>query len=455
MAKAQILIVEDDNIVVLELSDRLQSLGYAVSGVASYGKEAVEKAAEMRPDLALMDIRLKGAMNGVGAAEEIRARFDIPVVYLTAYADEDTLQRAKVTEPYGYIIKPFQERELYSTIEMALYKHKAEVALRDSEERFRDLYENAPNAYFSVGADGIINKCNRRGGELLGYAVEELVGRPMFELYADTPQGKEKASKVFHRFRAGETISDEELQMQKADGTLVWISLTMNTIRDDRGQVVESRSMVVDITKRKWAEEELQHTLEKLRKALGSIIQTVALTVEAKDPYIAGHQRRVANLARTIATEMGLSENQIDGVRMAAAIHDIGKIGIPSEILGNPVRLKDYQWDMIKTHPQAGYDILKSVEFPWPVAQIVLQHHERMDGSGYPQGLSGDEIMLEARILAVADVVEAIDSFRPYRPALGIDKALEELSQNRGVLYDPEAVDACLKLFIEKGFKFE
>jgi len=455
MAKAQILIVEDDNIVVMELRDRLQSLGYAVSGVASYGEEAIEKTAEMRPDLVLMDIRLKGAVDGIEAAEEIRARFDIPVVYLTAYADEDTLQRAKVTEPYGYVIKPFQERELYSTMEIALYKHKAEGALRDSEERFRDLYENAPNAYFSVGADGIISKCNRRGGELLGYAMEELVGQPVFELYADTPQGKEKASKVFHRFRAGETISDEELQMQKADGTLVWISLTVNAIRDDRGQVVESRPMVVDITKRKWAEEALRRTLEKLREALGGIIQTVALTVETRDPYTAGHQRRVSNLARAIANEMGLSEEQIDGIRMSGLIHDLGKINIPAEILSKSIGLNVLEYGLIQAHPQIGYDVLKEIEFPWPVARIVLQHHERMDGSGYPAGLLGDEIMLEARILAIADVVEAMASFRPYRPARGIDKALEEISQNRGVLYDAEVVDACLKLFIEKGFKFE
>ncbi len=210
-----------------------------------------------------------------------------------------------------------------------------------------------------------------------------------------------------------------------------------------------------EIAERKQAEEELQDTLEKLRKALGGIIQTVALTVEMKDPYTAGHQRRVANLARAIATEMGLSQEQIEGLRMAGGIHDLGKIAIPAEILSTPIRLNDFQWGMIKTHPQVGYDILRTIDFPWPVAQVVLQHHERLDGSGYPQGLLGEEIMLGARILAVADVVEAMSSHRPYRPALGVDKALEEISQNRGVLYDAEAVDACLKLFTEKGFEFE
>ncbi len=192
-----------------------------------------------------------------------------------------------------------------------------------------------------------------------------------------------------------------------------------------------------------------------MRKALGGIIQTVALTVEMKDPYTAGHQRRVGNLARAMANEMGLPQEQIDGIRMSGLIHDLGKVGIPAEILSKPGRLSDFEWGIIKMHSQIGYDILKTVDFSWPVAQIVLQHHERMDGSGYPQGLSGEEIILEARILGVADVVEAMASFRPYRPARGIDEALEEISRNRGVLYDADMVNICLKLFAEKGFEFE
>ncbi|MFQ6083013.1 MAG: HD domain-containing phosphohydrolase [Candidatus Aminicenantia bacterium] len=207
-------------------------------------------------------------------------------------------------------------------------------------------------------------------------------------------------------------------------------------------------------SERNRAEEELHQTLSKLRKALGGIVNTMALTVEKRDPYTAGHQRRVANLARAIAKEMGLLKEQIDGIRMAGVIHDLGKMFVPAEILSKPGRITKAEFSIIKTHPQVGYDILKKIEFPWPVAQIVLQHHERMDGSGYPAGLSGEGILLEARILGVTDVVEAISSHRPYRPALGINKALEEISQNRGVLYDPKVVDACLKLFTEKGFKF-
>lgn len=196
-------------------------------------------------------------------------------------------------------------------------------------------------------------------------------------------------------------------------------------------------------------------TLEKLRRMVGEIVQAMALAVEAKDPYTAGHQQRVADLARAIATEMGLLEDQIDGIRIAGLIHDLGKISVPGEILNKPGLLNDPEFRMIKFHAQISYDILKEIEFPWPVARIALAHHERIDGSGYPNGLKGEEILLEARILAVADVVEAMSSHRPYRPALGIDKALEEISKNKGILYDPQVVDACLRVFLEKGYKFK
>jgi len=208
-----------------------------------------------------------------------------------------------------------------------------------------------------------------------------------------------------------------------------------------------------ELTERKRVEVELQDSLRRLRTALEGTIRAIALTVETRDPYTAGHQRRVADLARAIATKMGLPKDQIDGIRMAGAIHDIGKVSIPGEILSKPGRLTDIEFNLIKTHPQIGYEILKSIDFPWPVAQIVLQHHERINGSGYPAGLTGEEILLEARILGVADVVEAMSSHRPYRSALGIDKALEEISRNKGILYDPDVVNACLELLTKNGFK--
>lgn len=199
----------------------------------------------------------------------------------------------------------------------------------------------------------------------------------------------------------------------------------------------------------------LEKTLESLRKTLDGTVEAIAQMTEIRDPYTAGHERHVAKLAAAIAKEMGFPEKRIEGLRTMGYLHDIGKITVPAEILSKPGKLNEFEFGIIKNHPQVGYDILKTLEFPWPVAQAVLQHHERLDGSGYPNGLKGDEIILEARIMAVADVVESMGSHRPYRPALGIEKALEEIRTNKGRLYDPDVVDVCLKLFTEKEFKIE
>jgi len=210
-----------------------------------------------------------------------------------------------------------------------------------------------------------------------------------------------------------------------------------------------------ELAERKRAEAALRQSHAMLQRALEGTVHALASAVELRDPYTAGHQRQVARLACAIATEMDLDEERIEGLRLAALIHDMGKITIPTEVLSKPGELNNFEWGLIKAHPQIGHNLLKDLDFPWPLADIVLQHHERLDGSGYPQGLSGEEITLEARILAIADVVEAMASHRPYRPARGLDEALEEISQNRGRLYDAEAVDACLKLFTEKGFTLE
>ena len=197
----------------------------------------------------------------------------------------------------------------------------------------------------------------------------------------------------------------------------------------------------------------LQESMHKLQEALEGSIHAMASAVETRDPYTAGHQHRVAQLANAIAREMGLSEESIKGVHMAGVIHDVGKISIPAEILSKPGSITEIEFALIKTHPQVGYDILKNIAFPWPLVEMVLQHHERVDGSGYPSGLAKDAILLEARILGVADVVEAMASHRPYRPALGIEKALAEIADKQGLLYDPEVVKACLRLFQKKGFQ--
>jgi PAS domain S-box-containing protein len=212
---------------------------------------------------------------------------------------------------------------------------------------------------------------------------------------------------------------------------------------------------VTDGTSLQQMRDQLFHSRERLRKNMGAIIQAMSMTIEKRDPYTAGHQRRVAKLCRAIATELGFSWENIQGLRMAAAIHDLGKIHVPAAILNKPGPISEHELAIIQAHPGTAYEILKGIQFPWPLAETIYQHHERIDGSGYPRHLKGDEILLEARILAVADVVESIASYRPYRPAMGMHKAVEELHRHRGVLYDARVVDICCALITEKGFDFK
>lgn len=234
-----------------------------------------------------------------------------------------------------------------------------------------------------------------------------------------------------------------------------YFDVIADPLLDESGRLVSAVHIITDITRRKCAEEELQQGFKNLQKTLEGTILAMVKVVETKDPYTAGHQQRVAKLCCAIAKEMGLPAQQINVIRMASLIHDVGKIYIPTEILSKPGQLNEIEFKLVKTHPQVGHDMLKTIEFLSPVVTIVLQHHERMNGSGYPQGVSSEDIILEAKILGVADVIEAMSSHRPYRAALGLDKALEEISKNKGILHDTQVVDVCFKLFYDKGFKFE
>jgi PAS domain S-box-containing protein len=246
-----------------------------------------------------------------------------------------------------------------------------------------------------------------------------------------------------------------DLTANLPNGKTVFLHTSIRPVKNNEGRVVKLFAIVQDITERKNGEVALEQSYEKLQQTLDGIITAMAATIEIRDPYTAGHQNQTAQLARAIAQEMGLPQDQINGIHTAGLIHDIGKIGIPSDILSKPGKLSALEFSLIKAHSQIGSDILKNIDFPYPVAQWILQHHERLNGSGYPAGLSGDKISPEAKVLAVADVVEAMASHRPYRRALGIPVALDEIAQNKNILYDAAAVDACIRLFKEKGFKFK
>lgn len=327
MKTVTILVVEDEAVVAMDIEASLRGMGYQVAGIAATGAEAISKAREYQPDLVLMDIRLRGEMDGIEAARQIRAQAAIPIVYLTAFADEEMIARAKLTEPFGYILKPFQERELRSNIEMALYKQTMERRLRDSRD--------------------------------------------------------------------------------------------------------------------------------SLERSLRGTVDTIARLVEMRDPFIKKHHQRVMRLAVAIAMRMDLDGDRIEGIRLAATIHDLGLVRLPFEVLSKRGALTAAENALYESHPEVGYEVLKDIDFPWPVAMIVRQHHEFLDGSGFPAHLKGDAILLESRIVNVANTVDRMVSGRPQQAAVGIEQALQWLSDNRGTLFDAEVVAQCVHLFREMNFQLE
>jgi len=443
MKNLQILVVEDESLVAKDIANMVRGLGYNVSAVVSTGEEAIAIAGKSQPDIILMDIVLKGRIDGIEAAQHIWENFSIPVVYLTAYADEATLQRAKVTEPFGYILKPFDERELQTTIEMAFFKAQMEKKLRERERWLSTVLRSIGDGVIAVDRNGRVTFMNGVAEKLTGWSQDEILMKPLSG-FIQIPEAGEGADAA---------VSESVLTMR--DGTPITIEQSVSPIYDEKKENFGSVHIIRDIRARKKTEEEIRQSYARHQKALNGTIQAIGLTIEMRDPYTAGHQHRVSKLSCAIAEEMGVETTRIEGIRMAADIHDIGKIYVPAEILSKPGRLSDIEMSIIRTHSQVGYDILKNIEFPWPIAQIVYQHHEREDGTGYPNALKGEDILFEARIISVADVVEAMSSHRPYRPAPGTEKALNEIRRGRGTQYDANVVDACIRLFQEKNFKFE
>jgi PAS domain S-box-containing protein/putative nucleotidyltransferase with HDIG domain len=627
----KVLVVEDESVVSKDIQESLKGLGYTVCGTASAGEEAIKKAESLQPDLVLMDIVLRGDIDGVEAAETIRSRFHIPVIYLTAYSDEHTLNRAKVTEPSGYILKPFDERELHTTIEVALYRHTMQKKLKESERWFATTLKSIGDAVIATNTEGHITFMNPVAELLTGWKDAEALERDLNEVFSVRDQDgciliKNPVAKVLED---GVVVDLRNNLLFNRDGTRLIVDDSAAPIVDDHGNIVGAVLVFRDVTERRKAEDkraklngllmavrnmnesllrvksepelfqqiceslatvvnfklvtinlldkdryeikpvayaggadgflplcsftwdelaegrspvgtaittgapcvvndteddpsyapwrsealkrgfnsiaalplvsngevmgsldvysgekeafgpeeieflmeaagditvalkslrlekELETSLASMKKVLGETVEAIAYMSEMRDPYTAGHQRRVAKLASAVAREMGMAEEQVEGIRVSGFLHDVGKIVVPAEILSKPGRINEAELSLIRTHSSVGYEILKLLEFPWPVAKAVLQHHERRDGSGYPGGLTAEVLTVEAEILAVSDVVESMASRRPYREALGIDKALEEISEKKGTLYNPQVVDACLRLFRDKGFQLD
>ncbi|MFA7619726.1 MAG: PAS domain S-box protein [Thiohalomonadaceae bacterium] len=334
-------------------------------------------------------------------------------------------------------------------------REQAEQELQRSERRYHELYDNAPTGYVSVAAgDGAILQANAATARLLGYSRDELLRMRMPDLGTDNDEAAGDTA-FLARLDAGEAVRDREIRMRRRDGSSVWVSLSVEPVHDAEGRVVECRASLLNISARKQMEEDRACIARQLQNALVQTIEAIAITIEKRDPYTAGHQTRVAQLAVAMGEELGLDAQRLQGLRLGAQIHDIGKIYVPAEFLNRPGQLSEAEFGIIRSHPQMGHDIVRGIEFPWPVADMVVQHHERLDGSGYPHSLTADAILLEARIIAVADVVEAMASHRPYRAALPLEAALAEIEAGKGVRYDSDAVDACLRLFREKRFRWD
>ena len=327
-------------------------------------------------------------------------------------------------------------------------RRQAEEAMRESEILFRSIVEQNVAAIFMI-EDGRVRFANPRACEILGYPPGGLDGLAPLELVAEEER-EQIAAMIGNVLSGRHEVVERDFVCLRRDGSRVRIGARAVRVSLDGKPMI--LGVAQDIGERLRAQEEIERYNRRLQQAMLATVEAVAAMVEMRDPYTSGHERRVGELAAALGAELGLNENTVTGLRMTGYVHDIGKISIPAEILSKPGRLTELEFEIIKGHPRSGYDILKKVEFPWPLPKVILQHHERMDGSGYPQRLKGDEILLEARILAVADVVESMASHRPYRAALGIDKALEEIEQNSGRFYDPAVAAACLRLFRDRGY---
>ena len=330
----------------------------------------------------------------------------------------------------------------------------AHQKIKESEECFRSLSENAPDIIYTLGIKGKFTYINPVIETILGYRPEEIIGRYFIDIVR-----KEDVHRCIEFFKQvrdhQQTIKEEMGILLHKDGTERYFSFSCAPNFDSESHFIGVVGTFKNMTDIRKSEMELKKSFEKLQSVMSSTIDAISIIVESRDPYTAGHQRRVTQLATAIAGELALSKEKIDLIRMGSLIHDIGKIYIPSEILTKPMKLNDIEYAMIKSHPEVARKILKQVDFIPTVVDMVYQHHERIDGSGYPRKLKRDDILIEARILAVADTVEAMATHRPYRASLGIEKALEEIKNQRGILYDEAVADACLVLFREKGFQFK
>jgi len=445
---------EDDAVLILR---ELRKAGYTPVS------ERVETEYTMRSalssqkwDIILSDYNMPEFCAAEALSVYRECGIEIPFIIVSGAVGEEKAVQLMKEGAHDYVMKDNLKR-LVPAIERELKESEDRKSRKIAEDSYRksDFIVNASRDMMAlINRSGIFETVNssfckifgkERQQEIVGHSVSEMWGQEVYE---------QKIKPCLERCQNGEDINTEDWFDMEGMGTQC-LEISYIPYRNSNGVVTHAIMAAHNITNRKMAEQELDKSYRNLQKTLEETVNALSALVEMRDPYTAGHQNRVAGIARAIAQELGLSEDAAQGIWVASLIHDIGKVRVPADILSRPAHLSSAEFELIKEHPRTGYEILKKIDFPWPIAEIVLQHHERINGSGYPLGLKGDEILFASRIIGVADVVEAMTYHRPYREALGLDAALDEIKENKGILYDSDVVDACIKVFLEKGLALD
>ena len=446
--KVTILIIEDnpaDARLIKEALDETIGVVFELK-YAEMLSDGLKKISKNTFDIILLDLGLPDSSGLETITIVNKKNMDIPLIVFTGTADLDVAKKALSIGAQDYLVKgQFDGSSLSRSIRYAIERKKIEVELKKSENKYWSLFEYSIDGIYITTPQGKYIDVNTALVNMLGYSSkEELMSIDIKkELYVseDERPGPNKRNKIF------------EAKFKKKDGSVINAEISSEVIFEN-AKPKYYQGIVRDVSNRKQAEAEIKDNLSKLKKTFEQTIATLGNIIEVKDPYTSGHQKKVAAISMAIAKNLGLSKESVEAISTASLIHDIGKISIPQSILSKPGKLTDIERAMIEIHPVTGYDIVKEIDFPQPIAKIILQHHEKLNGSGYPSGLKGDDIMLEARIITVADVFDAMTSHRPYRAAFSLKVTMDELINNKGILYDPAVID-CLSNYVDSYYKIE
>ena len=444
-------LVSDAELAKLEITRGLADWDLSLRFLTTDNWEGfLDAISTFKPTLIVSDFMMPG-FSGMEVIElTLEHAPNIPVIILTGSINEETAVECMKAGATDYVIKehisrlPFAVKDAIKRKKEEELRTSAERALEESERKFRLIAEKASDLIYRIELypEQKFSYVSPSSTKLTGYTPEDHYANPNLGFELVHPDDREKLRDLLEHVDRSPVV----LRWIKKNGEVVWAEQLNVPIYDIDGRLIAIEGIARDVTERQKAN-------EALKRAFNSVVSVLSDMLNLKDPYTQFHEKNVAKLALEIAERMGLDEFTIESIRVASMVHDIGKINIPTEILSKPGKLSDIEFEMIKKHPETAYEILRKVDLPWPVADIVYQHHERLDGSGYPRHLKSDEILLEAKIIIVADVIEAMSSHRPYRAALGFEAAIEEIKKNAGVLYDAEIVQICTSI-LEEGFRF-